>query len=63
MLRDHEKAPSPRPAALGPSSLGIGIYPDHDRDPSVLIRLADKAMCDAKQAGRNGYRLYPPKAG
>jgi hypothetical protein len=34
MLRDHEKAPSPRPAALGPSRLGIGIYPDHDRDPT-----------------------------
>jgi diguanylate cyclase (GGDEF)-like protein/PAS domain S-box-containing protein len=42
-------------------SIGISIYPDHGRDPSLLIRLADKAMYDAKQAGRNGYRLYPPK--
>jgi diguanylate cyclase (GGDEF)-like protein/PAS domain S-box-containing protein len=39
------------------SSLGISIYPDHGRDPSLLIRLADKAMYDAKQAGRNRYRL------
>jgi len=44
------------------SSLGISIYPDHGRDPSLLIRLADKAMYDAKQAGRNSYRLYPPRA-
>jgi PAS domain S-box-containing protein len=43
------------------SSLGISIYPDHARDPSLLIRLADKAMYDAKQAGRNSYCLYPPK--
>jgi diguanylate cyclase (GGDEF)-like protein len=44
------------------SSLGVSIYPDHGRDPGLLIRLADKAMYDAKQAGRNGYRLYPQKA-
>lgn len=45
------------------SSLGISIFPDHGRDPGVLIRLADKAMYEAKQAGRNGYRLYPLKVG
>ena len=44
------------------SSLGVSIYPDHGRDPGLLIRLADKAMYDAKQAGRNGYRLCPQKA-
>jgi diguanylate cyclase (GGDEF)-like protein/PAS domain S-box-containing protein len=43
------------------SSLGISLYPDHGRDPALLIRLADKAMYDAKQSGRNSYRLYPPK--
>ena len=43
------------------SSIGISIYPDHGRDPSLLIRLADKAMYDAKQAGRNSYRLFLPK--
>ena len=41
------------------SSLGISIYPDHGRDSSLLLRLADKAMYDAKQAGRNTYRLFP----
>lgn len=45
------------------SSLGISIYPDHGRDPGLLIRLADKAMYDAKQSGRNSYRLCPSKAG
>lgn len=43
------------------SSLGISIYPDHGRDSSLLLRLADKAMYDAKQAGRNIYRLSPAR--
>jgi diguanylate cyclase (GGDEF)-like protein/PAS domain S-box-containing protein len=39
-------------------SLGISIYPDHASDASALIRIADKAMYHAKQAGRNTYRFY-----
>jgi diguanylate cyclase (GGDEF)-like protein/PAS domain S-box-containing protein len=39
-------------------SLGISIYPDHADDASTLIRIADKAMYHAKQAGRNTYRFY-----
>ena len=39
-------------------SLGISIYPDHASDASTLIRIADKAMYHAKQAGRNTYRFY-----
>lgn len=39
-------------------SLGISIYPDHGADASTLIRIADKAMYHAKQAGRNTYRFY-----
>ncbi|MEO8009765.1 MAG: diguanylate cyclase, partial [Betaproteobacteria bacterium] len=39
-------------------SLGISIYPDHAADASTLIRIADKAMYHAKQAGRNTYRFY-----
>ncbi len=42
------------------SSLGISVYPDHGRDSSLLLRLADKAMYEAKQAGRNTYRLSSP---
>ncbi|MBC8006551.1 MAG: diguanylate cyclase [Prolixibacteraceae bacterium] len=40
------------------TSLGISIYPDHASDASTLIRIADKAMYHAKQAGRNTYRFY-----
>jgi len=40
------------------ASLGISIYPDHASDASALIRIADKAMYHAKQAGRNTYRFY-----
>jgi diguanylate cyclase (GGDEF)-like protein/PAS domain S-box-containing protein len=39
-------------------SMGISIYPDHAADASTLIRIADKAMYHAKQAGRNTYRFY-----
>jgi diguanylate cyclase (GGDEF)-like protein/PAS domain S-box-containing protein len=39
-------------------SMGISIYPDHASDASTLIRIADKAMYHAKQAGRNTYRFY-----
>ncbi len=39
-------------------SLGISIYPDHGSDASTLIRIADKAMYHAKQAGRNTFRFY-----
>jgi diguanylate cyclase (GGDEF)-like protein/PAS domain S-box-containing protein len=39
-------------------SLGISIFPDHGADASTLIRIADKAMYHAKQAGRNTYRFY-----
>jgi diguanylate cyclase (GGDEF)-like protein/PAS domain S-box-containing protein len=39
-------------------SMGISIYPDHATDASTLIRIADKAMYHAKQAGRNTYRFY-----
>jgi diguanylate cyclase (GGDEF)-like protein len=40
------------------TSLGISIYPDHASDAGTLIRIADKAMYHAKQAGRNTYRFY-----
>lgn len=39
-------------------SMGISIFPDHGTDPALLLRLADKAMYDAKQAGRNTFRFH-----
>lgn len=40
------------------TSVGIAIFPDHATDPETLLRCADIAMYDAKQAGRNGYRFF-----
>lgn len=42
------------------ASLGISLCPDHGRDPDLLIRLADRAMYMAKQAGRSNTRIYHP---
>lgn len=39
-------------------SLGISVYPEHGKESSTLIRLADQAMYQAKQAGRHTYRFY-----
>jgi len=39
-------------------SIGISVYPDHARESSTLIRLADQAMYQAKQAGRRTFRFY-----
>ncbi|MBL8525558.1 MAG: diguanylate cyclase [Betaproteobacteria bacterium] len=39
------------------ASIGIAIYPIDTLHPAQLVRLADKAMYDVKQSGRNGYRL------
>ena len=38
-------------------SIGIALYPDHGRDPQILLRHADVAMYQAKRQGR-GYAFY-----
>ncbi len=40
------------------ASLGIGIYPDQASDANSVVRIADKAMYRAKQAGGNCFRFY-----
>lgn len=40
------------------SSLGIALYPTHAADPEQLVAHADTAMYQAKQAGKNAWRLY-----
>ena len=40
------------------SSLGIAIYPDQAHDSEQLVAYADAAMYQAKQAGKNTWRIY-----
>jgi len=39
-------------------SLGIAVYPDDAEDSDTLLRYADIAMYQAKEAGRGGYSFY-----
>ncbi|HJW26312.1 MAG TPA: EAL domain-containing protein [Rhodocyclaceae bacterium] len=42
-------------------SIGIAIYPDDGSDATELLRNADLAMYEAKEAGRNTYRFFDRK--
>ncbi|MGA9335517.1 MAG: EAL domain-containing protein [Rudaea sp.] len=39
-------------------SIGISVYPDHAQVPTDLLKCADTAMYQAKEAGRNMYQVY-----
>jgi diguanylate cyclase (GGDEF)-like protein/PAS domain S-box-containing protein len=41
-------------------SLGVTLYPDDNVGPDTLMRHADQAMYQAKQAGKNRYVLFDP---
>jgi diguanylate cyclase (GGDEF)-like protein/PAS domain S-box-containing protein len=41
-------------------SIGISVFPDDGQDPETLIECADAAMYDAKENGRNSYRVFKP---
>jgi diguanylate cyclase (GGDEF)-like protein/PAS domain S-box-containing protein len=54
-----------RPYDLGPgmqamvsASIGISIFPDDAADAGTLMRHADRAMYEAKRAGKNDFRFY-----
>jgi diguanylate cyclase (GGDEF)-like protein/PAS domain S-box-containing protein len=40
------------------TSIGIAVYPNDGTDGDILLKNADKAMYQAKQTGRNRYKLY-----
>ncbi|NJM13745.1 MAG: diguanylate cyclase [Synechococcaceae cyanobacterium SM1_2_3] len=40
------------------TSIGIALYPDHAHTAKELAHCADLAMYAAKQAGKNGWRLW-----
>ncbi|MFV0664236.1 putative bifunctional diguanylate cyclase/phosphodiesterase [Denitromonas sp.] len=43
-------------------SIGIAMYPDDGDDFNALLRKADAAMYEAKEAGRNTFRSHHPEA-
>ncbi len=40
------------------ASIGVTIYPQDDVDADQLLRHADRAMYEAKQAGKNRYHIF-----
>jgi diguanylate cyclase (GGDEF)-like protein/PAS domain S-box-containing protein len=44
------------------ASIGVALFPQHGTDGDVLLRHADQAMYQAKQAGRGCYRIYSGQA-
>ncbi len=54
------------PVLIGPhelrvtASIGVSTYPDSGADSAGLMRHADSAMYQAKDAGRNTFRRYAP---
>lgn len=59
-----EQIHQPFMLAQGPAqvstSIGIALYPDHASVAKQLVHCADQAMYAAKQAGKNGWRLWDP---
>ncbi len=45
------------------TSAGIALYPENGTDGAELSRLADVAMMEAKQTGRNRYRFFAQELG
>jgi diguanylate cyclase (GGDEF)-like protein/PAS domain S-box-containing protein len=56
-----------RPAAVNgesisvTASIGVTLFPQDDADADTLLRHADKAMYQAKEAGKNRYHLFDPE--
>ncbi|MBN2124187.1 MAG: GGDEF domain-containing protein, partial [Deltaproteobacteria bacterium] len=44
------------------TSIGIAVYPNDGTDEGTLLKNADIAMYQAKQAGRDRYQIYKQQA-
>jgi diguanylate cyclase (GGDEF)-like protein len=54
-LKDHSIAIT--------TSIGIGLYPSHSNSLDTVVKGADLAMYESKQAGKNRFTFYRPLAG
>lgn len=43
------------------ASVGVTLFPQDDADADTLLRHADQAMYQAKEAGKNRYQLFDPE--
>jgi diguanylate cyclase (GGDEF)-like protein/PAS domain S-box-containing protein len=50
-----------KPLTVG-ASIGIAVFPNHGRDPQILLAAADSAMYEAKRSG-GGYRTFQAHVG
>jgi hypothetical protein len=44
------------------ASVGVTLFPQDDADADTLLRHADQAMYQAKEAGKNRYQLFDPES-
>ncbi len=51
-----------REAVCVTASIGVSLYPTDNSDADALLRHADQAMYQAKEAGKNRYHLFDPTA-
>jgi diguanylate cyclase (GGDEF)-like protein len=42
------------------ASIGVVVFMDHEASPDDILKWADQAMYQAKEAGRNAIRFYKP---